>query len=305
MKMKTNINRLKLCILALVLTTVSCTEKEDSIPNGIYSSTTNGANLRTISENQKTFNFYDTSSEWSVTVEEQDAKGGALFSEIKVYAAKGSGVEKFVKSISASTFSTGPVGLPRGTVKVKLSEALTALSLTTGQYIPSDKINMRLELILTDGRVFSSKNASTSVTGGGYYASPFSYSVQFFCPLANAADFNGNYKVVADAWADYNPDDIVPVSYVPSDGTYKFRILNTNNLYINNPNTSYYLVTIDPTNASVTLTSNQPLFYSPSTPATNVTGTGSVGSCTGDINLKLKFEGGYNAANQTFTLVKI
>jgi hypothetical protein len=299
--MKTNINKLKLCMIALILTLVSCTKKEDSIPNGIFSSTTNGANLRTISENQKTFNFFDTSSEWSVTLEEQDAKSGQLFSEIKIYAAKGTGMEKFVKSIPASSFSIGPKGLPRGTVKVKLSEALTALSLTAGQYVPSDKINVRLALVLTDGRVFSSKNASTSITGGGYYASPFSYSVQFFCPLANAGLFNGNYKVVTDAWADYNPDDIVPVSYVPADGLYKFRIQNTNNLYLVNATTTYYLVTIDPANATATVAGNATFDYGGGF-TTNATGSGTVGSCTGDINLKLNFSG--SQQNQTFNLVK-
>ncbi|HEX8577556.1 MAG TPA: hypothetical protein VF677_14815 [Flavobacterium sp.] len=119
------------------------------------------------------------------------------------------------------------------------------------------------------------------------------------CPLADASLFNGDYRVTADAWADYAVGDIVPVVYNAANGVFKFRILNTNNPYIVNTS-SYYEVTINPANSNVTVVSNEPLDYGTGT--TNVTGTGTIGSCTGDINLSLNFSG--SSQNQTFTLVK-
>jgi hypothetical protein len=304
--MKTYIKNIKFCLLAIGLVILQSCTGDESIVNKFQAETTQGAILRTIKVNQGTFNFYDTSAKWSISIEEQDNANGKNMAEVKVYAKQTTGgvtkTEKFLKTYPASYFTTGPNGYPVGDITASLDETLTALGITTGEYTPSDKISMRLELVLTDGRTFSSTNAASTITGGVFFSSPFKYSVQFFCPLANAADFNGNYKVTADAWADYSVGDIVPVEYVAEDGLYVFRIKQTNNPYIYNSATAYLIVTINPLNASVTVASNEPYDYGVS--GTDVTGTGTVGSCTGDINLVLKFSGGYNASSQTFNLVK-
>lgn len=303
--MKTYIKQITYCLFAIGMIILQSCTSDVSTPNDVLDNTTQGAILRTIKVNQATFNFFDTTSKWSVTVEEQDNAQGALFSEIQLYATHTTngvtGTEKLVKVIPASAFAAGVNGLPTGEVSATLAETLAKLGLTAGQYTTSDKISMRLVLKLTDGRTFSSTNSAGTVVGGVYFSSPFKYSVQFFCPLANAATFNGNYKVTADAWADYSVGDIVPVEYVPADGLYKFRIRNTNNPYISNPTTSYMIVTIDPATAAATVTANETFNYIGWVNVT-VTGSGTVGSCTGDINLKLNFSG--SSQNQTFTLVK-
>lgn len=304
--MKTYIKNIKFCLLAIGIVVIQSCTSDESIVNKFRDETTQGAILRTIKVNQGTFNFSDTSEEWSISIEEQDNANGENMAEVKLYAQQTTeGVtkaEKFVKAYPASYFTKGANGYPVGDITASLDETLTALGITTGEYTPSDKISMRLELVLKDGSVFTSTNAASTITGGVFFSSPFKYSVQFFCPLANAADFNGNYKVTADAWADYGVGDIVPVEYVAEDGLYVFRIKQTNNPYINNGATAYLIVTIDPLNASVTVASNEPYDYG--VPGTDVTGTGTVGSCTGDINLVLEFSGGYNASSQTFNLVK-
>ena len=61
-------------------------------------------------------------------------------------------------------------------------------------------------------------------------------------------------------------------------------------------------VTIDPTDGSVTLTSNECFDYGGGF-CTDVIGTGSVGTCTGDINVVLNFT--LCCPNQTFSLVKL
>ena len=302
---------LKIAIVIIGIISInSCTTKEDTTVNKVFKNVSNGAILRTVSENQKTFNFFDTSSKWSVTLEEQDATNGQIFREVRVYIKHTKGTvtstEKLIRTLPSSLFKVaGNRNLPQYTLDIPLSEALSTLALTAGNYTPSDKFTIRLELVLTDGRVFSDFNTSTPVTNG-YFNSSFNYSVQFFCPLANAADFNGNYKVVVDAWADYAVGDIIPVSYLPADGLYVFRILNTNNTGLFNTS-SYYIVTINPTDATVKVKSNVGLDYLTSNPAnlTNAVGTGTVGSCTGDINLVISYSGRYSGTNQVLKLVKI
>ncbi|WP_310378415.1 hypothetical protein [Flavobacterium sp.] len=305
--MKTFINKIRLSVIALCFIFLNSCSSDESVSSKIQSDVTAGAILRTIKVNQATFNFFDPSAKWSVTLEHQDAANGSLLAEVKLYARQTTGgvnkTEKFLKSYAASTFVAGPNdGYLRGDVTASLAEVLTALGLTTGQYTASDKMRIRLELILTDGRKFTLSDGSPTITGGSYFRSPYQYSVQFFCPLANASSFSGNYKVVTDAWADYNPGEIVPVQYNAADGLYTFRIRSTNNIYINNPGTSWMAVTINPATGGATVLSNEPFDYG--VPPTTVRGTGSVGTCTGDINLSLDFSGGYNATKQGFTLVK-
>lgn len=168
----------------------------------------------------------------------------------------------------------------------------------------SDKLVITAELKLKDGSViklfddkgvaiFGSDIANTTV-----YAVSQTYIVS--CPLDDASLFNGNYKVTADTWQDYSIGDIVPVVYNVANGKYTFRILNTVNPYLINGSTSYIIGTINPVNNTVSVTSNEPWNYGPGQVYT-VTGTGNVASCTGDINLKIKFSG---SADYTFNLVR-
>lgn len=289
-------------VITAILFVISCSSDDNSSINSkVQSTKTSGVILRTAALISPTFNFTDLNSKWAITAEVQD--NGNPVSEIRLYSKlNATGVEKLIKTYSPSNFVGGPNGYPRLEISTTLIETLSKLGLTTGGYTPADKLVMRLEVLTVDGRLFSNNNASTTLSQT-YFNSPFTYNAQFACPLTNASIFNGNYKVVFDQWADYNTGDIIPITYIATDGLFKFRINNTNNLYINNQ-TSYFLVTVNPINNSVTLVSNTPLLYSPSIAPTFVAGTGSVGSCTGDINLKLTFTGGFSGANNTFNLIK-
>lgn len=303
--MKTYINNIKICLLAIGMIFIqSCTQEGEV--DQILNSTTQGAVLRTINVNSATFNFFDTASQWSVTVEEQDAEEGKLFTEVKLYAthikAGVAGTEKLVKTLPASSFPVGKNGLPVGDVSATLAQTLTVLGLTTGQYSAVDAFKMRLVLVLSDGREFTTTNSSASISNA-FFSSPFNYSAQFKCPIVNASLFNGTYKVTKDEWADYAVGDLVPVVYDSTFGTLKFKILQTLNPYPDfvNKSTAYMIVTIKPTDGTVTVTSNEDWDYGGGF-ITTVTGTGNVGSCTGDINLKLNFSG--SSQNQAFNIVK-
>lgn len=283
----------------------SCSN-EDKIIDQVLTGTTSGVTLKTVKVDSPTFKFVDTSSKWEATVELRGTNNENRVKEVQVYAShtfgKNTSDEKLVKTFPASIFVVAePYGLPNATLSVTFAETLTALALNAGNYSTLDKFNLRLEIILEDGRTFTDKNSGGNVTGGSFFSSPFAYPVQFTCPLNDASLFNGNYKVTVDAWQDYAIGDIVPVAYSAANGTLKFRILNTNNPYLVNNANTYYEVTIDPTDGSCTVMSNETLNYGGGF-LTNVTGKGSVGTCTGDINLTLNFSG--SSQNQNFSLVK-
>jgi len=288
--------------LALGILAVSCSEDE-KVTVKVQDTVERGAILRTISKPSPSFDFNDPSKQWIVEVEEQDHEDGALFQEVGVYASitksstGNTSEEAFIKTVPKSDFSRGPNDLPRGKVGASLSEVLSGLGLSSGQYESTDFFTIRLELVLTDGRTFSAADAGATVAGGSFFSSPYTYSAQFFCALADASSFDGNYIVVTDVWADYAAGDVVPVQFVSG---YTFRILNTANPFVDNQDTSYMEVTIDPDTGAATVMSNECFNY-PGFDCVNVTGLGSVGTCTGDINLVNTF-GPYG--NYGFTLVK-
>ncbi|MEZ4811531.1 MAG: hypothetical protein R2819_14320 [Allomuricauda sp.] len=280
--------KLKKHITLLFFVAIALSCSEEKLIDDVFDSTARGLVLRTVAFPNPTFDFLDPSAPWAVTLEVQDKENGALLSSVDVYASfvdDGSeGTEALVTTVPASGFSPGPFGFPRGDVAMTLGEVLTALNLAEGDYDSADTFNIRLVANLTDGRAFTN-NANGTVTGGSFFSSPFAYSAQFFCPLTDGSRFNGNYIVIADAWADYSPGGVVPVEFISD---YTFRILSTNNAFIDNPDSSYLEVTIDPADGSVTGASNECFDYGDGN-CLEVLVAGSVGTCTGDINVILTF----------------
>ena len=208
---------------------LSCSE--DKPVNILLDTVERGAILRTISVSGNTFNVLDTSSEWSVQLEEQDAEQGGLFQEIKLYGSlidntpEGGTTnvdEALVKTIPSSSFSaTGtPFGLPRGTVSTSFQEVLDALGIVSGDYDGGDVILLRLELVLTDGRSFSN-NAAGTVSGGSFYSSPFQYTNLLVCL---GAPPSGDYTVsmhdsYGDGWQTDDPNGGSGITITLNDGT--------------------------------------------------------------------------------------
>ncbi|MBN2775512.1 MAG: hypothetical protein JXR31_14750 [Prolixibacteraceae bacterium] len=292
----------KIFALLIVFSITQSCETDEKTIDEVFAGLQRGGVLRTIEIQNGTFDFFNTSSEWIITVEAQDVENGDLLAEVRIYSAfvndGVAGTENLVKAVPASAFSQGPIGLPRADIAVSLQEVLNAGGLVAGDYDSSDSFNVRFEYVMTDGRTYSNTNTSSTVTGGSFFSSPFKYSVQFFCALTDASMFDGNYVVVIDAWADYGEGDIVPVEFISD---YTFRILSTNNLWINNTTTSYMEVTINPEDGSVVVSSNECFDTNWGGGCLDVTGYGSVGTCTGDINLVIDV-GAYT--DNTFSLVK-
>jgi hypothetical protein len=300
--MKNIFKYISLLTISLVLFQ-SCEEGDQTI-DYVFDNVTRGATLKTIEIVSPNFDFGDPSVEWSVLVEYRDHVDGTNLSEVGIYVthigANGASPEVFVKSITEAEFTgngPAPESFPQGELKASLTEVLNALGYTEGDYEATDQFVMRMELVLKDGRTFTN-NASGNVTGGSFFSSPFQYSAQFFCNLTDASLFDGNWVVTVDTWADYGAGDIVPVIPDP-DIALAFRILATNNPYINNAATAYMLCTIDPSDGSITVQSNEPFDYGVDV---DVTGTGTIGTCTGDISIDPITFGNYG--DWVFKLVK-
>jgi hypothetical protein len=291
---------LKLLLFAFVLALVSCTKdggeskidlQESAIPNiKKITSTDQGLNVAALNAGQN-INLGLTVGVGFGSVSTMDIIG--------VYT-KGSVKEKAVIKANVSGFPT--------TVNINQTDLYNAFNIlnSASDVGLTDKLEISADLKLNDGSVVKMYNSNGSVNYGSGIANFSGITVlQTYivsCPLTSASIFNGNYRVTADQWQDYNVGDIVPVVYNASNGTFVFRILNTANAYISNSATSYIICTVNPANNTVVVTSNEQWSYIGWNTVT-VTGSGTVGSCTGDINLKLNFSG--SSQNQTLNLVKI
>lgn len=185
--------------LFLVVSFSSCEDSNNTIDEVFQFE--NGAVLRTLQVISATFDPFDLSSEWRVSLEEQDVEDGDLFQGIEVWVSfrdvtpdnGDSSVENrmFVKAISASDFTDGPFGLPRGEVALTLNEALTTLSLSQEEITLTDIFEIELKLLLTDGRIYGADSAASIITGG-FFSSPFLYNAPLVC-LVEGDYFVGTY----------------------------------------------------------------------------------------------------------------
>ncbi len=212
----------------------------------------------------------------------------------------------FTKSgvVSRAVLQTGLTTFPT-TVNYKKADLVKAFP-AFASFGLNDKLVITTEITLKNGTIVKIYDDlgvplyGADVANSTIWAATQTYLA--LCPLTDASLFNGNYKVVVDQWSDYAVGTIIPVVYNPADGTFTFRILCTKNPYLVNAATASLLVTINPTTNATTVKSSEDFNYGGGD-VTSVNGTGSVGSCTGDINLKLNFPG-FGASGYNFNLVK-
>lgn len=178
-------------ILSVLLVTISLVSCDDDPDNVIYDvlDFEKGAVLRTIEVQNAILNSSVPESEFSVVIEAQDEEDGGLLESVDVFVsirdltpANGTTTvnDAFVKSIPASEFSVGPVGLPRNTIKMTFAEARQAMGLSSDDYAPGDLFIVELRINLTDGRTFGAADAGGIITGG-FFSSPYRYNVLLTC----------------------------------------------------------------------------------------------------------------------------
>jgi len=289
-------NRIKYLTISILTMMISCTDEEKLPFETITNNTSTAGGLRGIAILSPNFNFLDFNSKFSIEVEEWDDQDGNLLEAVDIFvsfqdnsASNGdtSVPEAFVKTVPASSFSIDPKsGLPRSILSLSASEAITALGLDKdNEVLDSDAFRIRFTLKLSDGSEFTSTNLEGNLTGV-FFSSPFTYPIQFSCPIDDVSLFQGTYVVTRDDWADYSVGAEIPVEL--GDDPFTFRILSVNNPFIANPNTSYMEITVNPDDGTATVLSNEAFDYGGGF-TLNVSGSGTVGSCTGDISITINF----------------
>lgn len=291
--------KISLLLIVFVLTFTSCTNdggssKEDlneaAIPNITKIATTDqGLNVAALRAGQPI----------NIGLNVDVAFGDVASMDVVGIYTKGTVKEKATLKTNLTTFPS--------IVNITQTDLYSAFNIlnSASDVALTDNLVISADLTLKNGTVIKMYNSNGSTNFGSGVANFAGIKVlQTYivsCPLVDASLFNGNYKVTADQWDDYGVGPIIPVVYNAANGTKVFRIPNTTRPYIVNGSTSYLICTVNTTTNTVEVTSNVPWDYGGGF-ITTVTGTGTVGSCTGDINLRLNFSG--SSQNQAFNLVK-
>ncbi|PWL38020.1 hypothetical protein DKG77_06930 [Flagellimonas aquimarina] len=204
----------------------SCSE-DDKVTIDVQNTVTSGAVLRTIAQTGTAWDVLDDTEAYSVEVEVQDAEDGALLSEVRVYvdlvdnteAVITDPAETLIATLPASAFSTGANGFPRSTYNTTLSEIASTLGLSLGDYNCGDQFNVRMELALTDGRMFTDTDATGNVSGGSFFSSPYAYRISLIAPLPNDDLYTGQYQLTTVTNGIYGVADY-------ADGVYTLESVN-------------------------------------------------------------------------------
>ncbi|WP_136465055.1 hypothetical protein [Flagellimonas onchidii] len=182
------------------LLALGCSE-DDKITLDVQENVARGAVLRTIT-NTGSYNMFDLSREFNLTIEEQDVELGALLDRVEMTLSfvdnnvPSGGTDNSVDkatlaTVPASDFTAGDSGLPRFDYTLTLQQALTTTGIDITEILPGDQFVMDLELFLTDGNSYSAADATGNVSGGSFFSSPFQYTktisdgISFLLPFQN------------------------------------------------------------------------------------------------------------------------
>ncbi len=188
--MKKTIQLYTLAIITAL--SISSCEEGDKVVDGIFEDVTRGAILRTVNVITDEIPIGTTDSSFSVEAEIQDQEKGNLVQAVEVWVAfldrsVADGATDFTTeealatTLDPSTFTTGEFGLPRFTYAITLPELVAALPISNDNVDGSDRFTIRFELVLKDGRRFSSADNTGTLTGS-FFSSPFLYSATIVCP---------------------------------------------------------------------------------------------------------------------------
>ncbi len=205
------INKIFLALTALTVFVFSC-ESEERGPIVDLANLETGAYPRLVSETDKLFNLFDISgSNYTYQVEFVDIEGGELMAEYVVdlffddndpsNGEKNLGPIEYVR-VTPDQLSPGEFGYLRGPeITINGSEILTALNLTADDVSPGDEFDFVGRLVLTDGRIFTQTNSSSTVTGN-VFRGHFNFSMPASCP----SDLTGTYEYsTTDIWCGGDP----------------------------------------------------------------------------------------------------
>lgn len=197
--MKNIYRKFNIALALIVLYSCSESNTVDEVMDNLGS----GGILRTIEVLSSEIALGSENAQFSVILEAQDNQNGNLLDKVEVYGSfidntaddvNNNVDELFLFNIPRATFETGPIGLPRTTLNVTLTQLLSSLNLTNDQYNGGDQFVIRLKYVMTDGRVFSWENSGNNILGGAYFRSPFRYFVNVTCPFTESLAGTHNFE---------------------------------------------------------------------------------------------------------------
>ncbi len=192
-----------LCLFLLIV--LGACNNDDQKPAVVVAETIErGAVLRTIELHNDEFVTSDLNSTLTLVLEEMDVEDGGLLESVTVFLkfidrtpnnGNHSVPEKQIEVIEKGRFESSANNLPQLTFSLSYGEALTALSLAFDQVSCTDEFVVRFDLGLTDGRHFSTANASSLIIGSyTFFSSPFTYSIPVVEPIPPGL-FTGTYLI--------------------------------------------------------------------------------------------------------------
>jgi len=214
--MKTkNITKGILMMFIASLTLTSCGDEVNELQTA--ASVEAGAYARVVtSDEDKTTNKNDpNASSFSATIEFVDAKAGDLVESYTLFATfKDNTIasdtapdysildEVMIESWDKAGFVTGEK-YPSLDIVVNASDAISKLGLDLANADGGDTFVYRGEILLSDGRIFSSTNSGVSINAELFFNDAFSFTSKFICvpPSPITGDYiiamNDNY---GDGW---------------------------------------------------------------------------------------------------------
>lgn len=180
-------------LLLLVLVTVSCNTDDKPIDQ-VLNDVQYGAVVRTLQFNQAEFYVNQPDGIFSVDIEIQDELNGGLLERLDIYvryvdnsgaSANAISNEFSWGSIAAADFDrAGNDGLPNLTLELKFDDLAQLVGIPLAQIQCKDQFLIRTDLILTDGRSFSTGSASSIILAyETFFSSPYCYTINVVEPI--------------------------------------------------------------------------------------------------------------------------
>lgn len=193
----------RLFLLSGLVLFTRCEDPDNAIYT-VLEDYTSGAVLRTKSDPRNSFQFNRSEPDQAffVKIEQQDEENGDLLERVDVYVSlNGSSfAEAKATSFDRSAFTQNDNGLNEIEISLTLTQAINAIGAASTDYSGGDVITVRLELVLTDGRTFSSDDSTGSLQGS-YFSSPYAYNAVIKCIPASPKV--GTYEVaMQDSYGD-------------------------------------------------------------------------------------------------------
>jgi len=196
--MKALLNKISLfLVLALI---VGCSDTDRPI-DALNEGTTRGTVLKTVAD--ETSLEFNTGAENLVTIAaEVIDQRGQDFEKVDVFISffdnnpedgDETRDEVFFTTINPGDFDNSGE-YPKLNLEFTEVDLNNLFDLTGDDYTGGDRFNVRLELVMTDGRIFTSTNANNVVTGGPFFRSPFQYNILVTCFIPEDY-FVGDYLV--------------------------------------------------------------------------------------------------------------